>query len=194
MAQANSTQEGDDMNHWRIRAVHGQTREPIAGVYSELIAGRARMGWSYRADLDLRIIAELNMAGQALNEDQKDAARCLPFFESIRVHDVLWYTTIPAARRVTVVRVTGEYDYDHGINGVYDFGLGYDFRSVRPCEAVATNLDMRGEIIEQKVANWLNAPGSITRAIPRSAVALSKCLDRVTEMVAGWRFGGNPMA
>ena len=181
------------MNHWRVRAIHGQNHAPIAGVYAELIAGRARMGWSNHDELDLRIIAEAQTAGQTLNSDQEDAAHCLPFFEGIRVHDVLWYPTIPAARKVTVVRVTGEHDYDHGINGVYDGGPGYDFRSVRPCEAVAPSLDLPGETIEQDVANWLNAPGAIARATPQSAVILSSCLDRITETMAHWRFGGVPM-
>lgn len=184
------------MNHWRIKAIHGQSHEPIAGVYepiagvyAELIAGRARMGWSNRDELDLRIIAKAVLTGQALTDEQKDAKPRLPFFEDIRVHDVLWYPKIPAAGRVTVVRVTGDYAYDHGINGVYDGGLGYDFRSVRPCEAVAPSLTLPGDL-GPDVSQWLNAQGAMGRASPQSAVMLSKCLDRITETTARWRFVG----
>ena len=181
------------MNHWMIRAIDNH-REPIAGVYSELIAGRARMGWSNHDELDLRMIAEAKSAGRALTDKQEGAADCLPFFEGIRVHDVLWYSKIPAAGRVTVVRVTGDYGYDCGVNGVYDGGKGYDLRSFRPCEAVAPSLDLNGEIIGSDVRQWLHVPGRIAQASTEYAVVLSTCLDRITETMAQRRFGGDPSA
>lgn len=177
------------MNHWKIRAIHGKPLGPIAGVYSELIAGRARIGWSYSDELDLRNIARDIWDDRALTDEQKDAKRCLPFFTGIQMHDVLWYPGIPAAHKVTVVRVTGDYDYDHGINGVYDSGEGYDFRSFRPCEAVAHSLDVEGGT---KVHEWLNTPGRIGQASPEYAVVLSGGLDSVTETIAHWRFAGDP--
>ena len=179
------------MNHWMIRAIDNH-REPIAGVYSELIAGRARMGWSNRDELDLRIIAEARSVGQALTDEQEDASGCLPFFEGIRTHDVLWYPKMPKAGTVTVVRVTGDYDYDRGVNGVYDGGAGYDLRSVRPCDTVAPSLDLDGEIIGLEVRQWLNAPRRIRRASTESAVVLSRCLDRITGMMVDRRFGDGP--
>lgn len=181
--------EVDEMNHWRIRAIDNR-REPIAGVYAELIAGRARMGWSNHDELDLRVIAETGLAGRPLTDKQEKASDCLPFFEGIQVHDVLWYSKIPAAGRVAVVRVSGDYGYDRGVNGVYDGGNGYDLRSFRPCRAVAPSLDLNGEIIGPDARQWLHAPGRIGQASAEYAVVLSRCLDRITETMAQWRFCG----
>ena len=198
VARVNCTYGGDDVNHWKIQAIHGKSHEPIAGVYepiagvyAELIAGRARMGWSYRDDLDLREIVAAVSAGRTLTAEQEDAKLCHPFFTDIRVRDVLWYPSIPEKKKVTVVRVNGEYGYDRGIMGVYDSGEDYDFRSFRPCEAVAPSLDVEGGT---EVYKWLYTRGRIRRASPERAVVLSRCLDRITETMARWRFCGDPTA
>ncbi len=169
------------MNHWKIRAIHGKSHEPItgvhepiAGVYAELIAGRARMGWSYRDDLDLREIVAAASAGRTLTAEQEDAKRCQPFFTDIRVRDVLWYPSIPEKKKVTVVRVTGEYGYDRGIKGVYDSGEDYDFRSFRPCEAVAPSLDVKEGTA---VYDWLTRISHTggCRAVCASLVVVRAC-------------------
>lgn len=179
MARINSAQEGGGVNHWRIRALHGRNHEPIEGMLAELIAGRARMGWSNRDDHDLREIVKAESAGRTLTPEQEDAKRCRPFFTDIRVHDVLWYPSIPEKKKVTVVRVTGEYGYDRGVMGMYDGGEGYDLRSFRPCEAVAAALDIDSETIGPDVRRWLNTRGRMAKAGPHYAMILNNCLGRI---------------
>ena len=111
-----------------LRAVdHGGT--PIAGVFEELRAGRARIGWSYKDNLNLSVITERWNSGQALDEKQHEARKCCGrFLTDVKIGDYLVYPHQPARRRFSVVRVTGQYGYspaDEGIDG--------DFRSFRPC-------------------------------------------------------------
>lgn len=180
MARVDNTQEGGNVNHWKIRAVHGRNYKPIEGMLASLRAGRARMGWSYRADLDLRKIVDVEPTGGMLNSEQQDAEPCRRFLTDIRGQDVLWYLCVPEKRKVTVVRVTGEYDYDRGIKGAFDSGPGYDFRSFRPCEAVASDLDIDSETIGPDVRRWLEVRGRLLRAGPHYAMILNECLVRIT--------------
>lgn len=137
------------------------------------------MGWSFRDDLDLREIVEAESTGGMLNSEQQKAKLCRPFLTDIRVQDVLWYLCVPEKKKVTVVRVTGEYGYDHGIEGVFDSGPGYDFRSFRPCEAMASALDIDSEMIGPDVRRWLEVRRRMMKAGPRYAMILNECLGRI---------------
>ena len=55
--------------------------EPIPGVFQELQAGRARIGWSYQDNLELRLIQEKLNRGEPLTQEEDEAKRCLGFFD-----------------------------------------------------------------------------------------------------------------
>ena len=128
---------------------------PIPGVFNELRAGRARIGWSSQDDLDLRFIKEKISRGTQLNEAQKDAKRCLGFFTRVALDDYLVYPHQPDRGQFCVVRVTGEYDYsdkEEGLNG--------DFRSFRPCSLMTTEpVNIYDEIVPSQLRHRLGRPG-----------------------------------
>ena len=112
--------------------------QPISGVFDELQAGRARMGWSSRDNQDLRLIKEKITGRQPLEENEQEVKRCLGFLTRPVVGDYFIYPHQPARRQFCVVQVTGEYDYsaeENGING--------DFRSFRPCSLITPKLTSR---------------------------------------------------
>ena len=51
--------------------------EPIPDVFKELKDGQARIGWSYRDDLDLRLIQKKVEQKSPLNEDEKKSQAML---------------------------------------------------------------------------------------------------------------------
>jgi hypothetical protein len=114
-------------------ASHDVPTYSIPGVFESLVAGRARIGWSYSDDLDLRIIRDQVRAGawENLTEDQKDAWRCSGFLERVNIDDYLVYPNQPTPGQFCIARVTGNYDYATDANS-----LDGDFRSFRPCELV----------------------------------------------------------
>ena len=102
--------------------------QPFPGVFGELKAGRARIGWSYQDDLDLRSLLGRIEQEEQLNEDERDARRCLGFFTRVELEDYLIYPHQPNRGKFSVVQVTGDYDYS-----TEQDGLDEDFRSFRPC-------------------------------------------------------------
>ena len=124
---------------WVVRTTHKGTGRPVEGVFDELCRGCARIGWSSEDDEDLRIIHKIK--GEDLNERQEEAKRCLRFLNEMEEGDVILYPHQPERYKLSVVRVIGEYGYDHGL------GNG-DFRSVRPCELISKKpVDMYDEIV-----------------------------------------------
>ena len=101
---------------------------PVEGVHAQLVAGRARIGWSELDSQDLRFIQRKLEQGHDLDEDQKSARRCLRFLTKVGADDLLLYPHQPERGQFMVVQVTGDYGYDGG--------LGEDFRSFRPCKLV----------------------------------------------------------
>ena len=102
---------------------------PISGVYEELRRGKARIGWSYEDNLDLREIQNAINHGNQLKESQQEAKRCLRFFTEISRGDFLIYPHQPKRGQFSAVEVTGDYDYSS-----QEEGLRGDFRSYRPCK------------------------------------------------------------
>ena len=142
---------------WVLKAFEekdGRRGPSIEGVFDELRHGRARIGWSYDDDLDLRIIRD---KGGDLNEAQEAATKCLPFLTKMEKGDVILYPHQPEEGKFSIVRVTGEYDYDDGLeNG--------DFRSVRPCELVSGSpVDMYDEIVTASLRERMGLPGRLSR-------------------------------
>ncbi len=131
---------------------HGQT---IPGVFDELQSGYARIGWSWRDNLDLRLINEKIQQGRRLNRAEQEAKRCRGFLTRPVMGDYLIYPHQPARRQFCVVQVTGEYDYsaeENGING--------DFRSFRPCSLITPEpVHWYDEIVPSQLRQRLGRPG-----------------------------------
>ena len=131
-----------------VRAVRAD-RCPVEGVFDELERGRARIGWSYLDELDLRKIRARPAAD--LDEHESAAWRCLGFLISVSDGDYLLYPHQPERNHFAVARVTGEYDYDGGIEG--------DFRSFRPCKLVTSPpVSMKDEIVSSELRQRLGLP------------------------------------
>lgn len=132
-----------------VRAVEKETGKPIEGVFDELVAGKARIGWSYDDDLDLRKI--LDKEGRNLNEGQIEAKRCLGFLTRVHEGDYLLYPHQPERSKFAVVRVAGGYGYDSGLDSE-------DFRSFRPC-VLLTKEPVRwdDEIVETALKHQLGS-------------------------------------
>lgn len=142
-----------------LKTVDKDTGQPIAGVFEELQAGRARMGWSWDNKLDLRTIQKKREQGESLDEDQKDAVRCLGFLRYVNLGDYIIYPHQPERGQFSVVKVTGEYDYSDATKGLKD-----DFRSFRPCSLVTPSpVDMYDKIVPSALRYRLGRPGRFSQ-------------------------------
>lgn len=123
---------------------------PVEGVFDELKSGRARIGWSYADKLDLRKIR--TRPATDLDEEERAARRCLGFLARVGEGDYLLYPHQPKRNQFAVARVTGEYNYDGGIEE--------DFRSFRPCKLVTSPPVSRyDEIVPSELRHRLVLPG-----------------------------------
>ena len=124
---------------------------PVQGVFDELRAGRARIGWSYEDRLDLRLILQKE---EQLDEEEQDARLCLGFLTRPVIGDYLIYPHQPARRQFCVVEVTGEYDYSTTENGIKG-----DFRSFRPCSLKTIEpVDWDDEIVPSQLRRRIGKP------------------------------------
>lgn len=138
-----------------VKTTDKDSGEPIPGVFEELQAGRARIGWSYRDDLDLRLIQDKIQQRSPLNKCEQDAKRCLGFLTGPALDDYLLYPHQPDRGQFYVVQVKGEYDYSAA-----EDGLDGDFRSFRPCSLMtAEPVDMYDEIVPSQLRQRLGRPG-----------------------------------
>ena len=140
--------------------------QPIPGIFAELQAERARIGWSYRDDLDLRLIQNNIQQGQPLNQAQQKAKRCLGFLTRVVPNDYLLYPHQPNRGEFCVVQVTGDYNYLTAANSPNG-----DFRSVRPCSLLTPNpIDMYGPDRPCTIAISPRTTGTVLWAIRLRAV------------------------
>ena len=136
------------------------SKVPIPGVFDELQAGFARIGWSYQDNLDLRLLRDKFEQEKPLDADEREATRrCLGFLTRIEVGDYLLYPHQPATGHFSVVQVTGEYDYS-----TPEDGLEEDFRSFRPCMLITPDpVGMRDEIVPSHLHFRLGLQGVFYR-------------------------------
>ena len=130
---------------------------PVDGVFDELKAGRARIGWSYDDKLDLRKIKRKLKAGAPLDADEVGAKRCLGFLTRVEKGDTLIYPHQPARGQFAVVEVTGDYEYsdkDNAISG--------DFRSVRSC-TFKTSASMHDDSVPSQLSFSMKKRGRFYR-------------------------------
>lgn len=142
-----------------LKTTDRKTGQPFAGVFEELKAGRARMGWSWDDTLDLRAIQEKREQGKSLDEDQTEAIPCLGFLRYINLGDYIIYPHQPERGRFSVVKITGDYDYSDATDG-----LEGDFRSFRPCSLETPSpVDMYDEIVPSTLRYRLGRPGRFSQ-------------------------------
>ena len=142
-----------------VKTVDKDTGEPIPGVFEELEAGRARIGWSYLDHLDLRMIQEKINTGEPLDENEQWAKRCLGFLTRLRVCDYLLYPHQPNRGHFCVVQVMDEYDYSSP-----EDSLDGDFRSFRPCSLITSDpVDLYDEIVPSQLRRRLGRPGRFSQ-------------------------------
>ena len=156
-------------NSYIVKAIDdGHPGQPIMGVFEELVEGRARIGWSYQDNLDLRLILGAINAGEQLDDDQQQARRCLGFLTRPQIGDHLIYPHQPNRRQFTVVQVTGVYDYSNA-----DDGLDGDFRSFRPCRLLTCDpADWYDEIVPAQLRYRIGRPGRFSRIYDTTALDL----------------------
>ena len=139
--------------------------QPIPGVFDELKAGRARMGWSYQDNLDLRLLLGRIEQGEQLDEHERGAKRCLGFLTKVKLEDYLIYPHQPNRGKFSVVQVTGDYDYS-----TEQDGLDEDFRSFRPCVLKTPEpVDMYDEIVTSQLRHRLGRPGRLSQVYDTSS-------------------------
>ena len=144
---------------WVLKTTDRETGQPVAGVFEELKAGQARMGWSWDDTLDLRVIWEKLKQGKPLDEKQKKAKRCLGFLRYVNLGDYIIYPHQPKRGQFSVVKITGDYDYSDAADD-----LGDDFRSFRPCSLeMPSPVDMYDEIVRSALRYRLGRPGRFSQ-------------------------------
>lgn len=133
-----------------VKTAHS-SGEPVAGVWDELVAGRARIGWSSKPNQDLRKIRDK----QPEDDHEREARKCLGFLTKMETGNLFVYPHQPRRRMMSVVRITGDYGYDYGIKII-----GGDFRSFRPCRMETPEpVHMYDEIVPSKLRHRLGCPG-----------------------------------
>ena len=133
--------------------------QPVLGVFNELKAGRARIGWSWLDNLDLRLLLEKIEQEKPLDGNEQAARRCLGFLTRVKSEDYLLYPHQPDRGKFSVVQVTGEYDYSTDKDG-----LDEDFRSFRPCLLKTPKpVDMYDAIVPSQLRHRLGRPGRFSQ-------------------------------
>ena len=133
--------------------------QPVSGVFDELKAGRARMGWSYQDNLDLRLLLGRIEQGEQLDEDERGAKRCLGFLTEVNLEDYFLYPHQPERGLFSVVQVKGDYKYSTDKDG-----LGGDFRSLRACSLKTPEpVAMYDEIVPAQLRQRLGRPGRFSQ-------------------------------
>lgn len=127
----------------------------VEGILEQLEKGKARIGWSYADNLNLREIDDKMRQGKALTDSESGAKRCRGFLTRVSPGDYLIYPHQPKRGRFVVAKVTGDYGYaseDDSIDG--------DFRSYRPCELITINpINMHDPIVLSELRYRLGRPG-----------------------------------
>ena len=152
-----------------LRTEDRVTKQPAIGVFEELQAGQARMGWSWDDKLDLRVIQEKRERGEPLDEEQKEAVRSLNFLRYTNPGDYIIYPHQPKRGQFSVVKVTGEYDYSDATDG-----LKNDFRSFRPCSLETPSpVDMYDKIVPSALRTRLGGQGRFSEVCDSSDLFFS---------------------
>ena len=133
--------------------------KPVLGIFDELRAGRARIGWSHEDVLDLRSIRKAAKQGKNLSKAEHKAKRCLGFLTRPVRDDYLLYPNQPERGKFCVVRVAGCYEYSSTAEGIDN-----DFRSYRPCSLVTeTPVDLKDSMVSSQLRYRLGKQGRFSK-------------------------------
>jgi predicted Mrr-cat superfamily restriction endonuclease len=88
----------------------------------EIEAGRLRQGWGYEPDLDLRKIRTKweQDPKQLLPREQEAWVRCNPMILRMHKGDLVVVKNVPGREFLTIVEVTGDYEFD--LESIGDYG------------------------------------------------------------------------
>lgn len=165
------------------------TSQPNLSVFESLIGANgskpmARFGWSSRDDEDLRRLAAAKekskwskgKKGERWDEVWKGRA----FFDRVKVGDLLFYKSLPAKGRFTLVKVTGDYGYlrKEEVDNKNPYSKG--FRSYRLCKVIAEDVLLSDGKVSAKLRTYLNLQGRIYEIRG----------DHGQKFVNGWKGGG----
>jgi hypothetical protein len=129
----------------------------IPGVFDSLRNGKARIGWSYRNDLDLRTLRERVRVEEwsHLSSEEQDAWACHRFLDDVSIGDYLVYPHQPEYGKFSIAVVAGEYGYLSGEESIEG-----DFRSFRPCKLLTLQpIDRYDEIVPPRIRTKLGLQG-----------------------------------
>lgn len=141
---------------------------PVLGVFEELKAGRARIGWSWLHNLDLRLLHEKIKRGEPLDGDEQDARRCLGFLTRVNPKDYLLYPHQPRRGQFSVVQVTGDYGYSAEQDSLVE-----DFRSFRPCLLKTPEpVDMDDPDVPSQLSYRMGVPGRFSQISDTSSLLI----------------------
>jgi hypothetical protein len=133
-----------------------RTSEEVAdAIFRKLSLGSARIGWSYRDNLDLRFVTHETDENRwdNLDGDQQDAWYCHGFLDRVQNGDILFYPNVPSYGQFCVAEVTGGYEFLAEVNGI---GLSHDFRSARACDLLTnTPVQKADSIVPPTIRNKL---------------------------------------
>ncbi|AZR73593.1 hypothetical protein BBF96_09445 [Anoxybacter fermentans] len=130
----------------------------IPRIYEELKKGKARFGWSYFVEADLRKIkAKIDKNGwNSLSDKEKDSWKHAHFMLSyVKPGDYFVYINMPEYGKCTIVKITGEYIFSE----IWDDGEEGDFRHFLPCEFVAY-FDRNSNIVHPYLRRRLGLRGA----------------------------------
>ncbi|WP_406879392.1 restriction endonuclease [Bacillus cereus] len=130
--------------------------EKIGKLYASLKSGKARFGWSYYEDANLKVIKNkmerLEMMG--LTDDEKVTWSRGKFLLNVTKDDYLVYVNMPSYGECTIVQVKGTYDFDYG----WDDKMN-DFAHFVPCTFLYT-FNRRANIVHPFLQKRLSLMGS----------------------------------
>jgi hypothetical protein len=104
-------------------------------VFDSLKKGVARIGWSWERGLDLRALKKAKEQRRLRSKEKKAWRGNYKFLTEVKPGHLLFYRNVPERGRVTIAKVTGEYEFRNDRR---------DFRSSRSCRIVAT-----GRLLEE---------------------------------------------
>jgi len=126
-------------------------------IYEEIKQGRARFGWGYYDEADVRKIKEKTdeQEWKSLNERELSTWSHAGFLLDVKPGDYFIYINMPEYGKCTIVKITGEYDF----NGVWDKDKKNDFRHFLHCQFLY-KFDRNSDIVHPYLRRRLGLQGA----------------------------------
>ncbi|TKJ29515.1 hypothetical protein CEE39_09050 [bacterium (candidate division B38) B3_B38] len=126
-------------------------------IYEEIKQGRARFGWGYYDEADVRKIKEKADRQEWKHLDKKEISTWshAGFLLNIIPEDYFIYINMPEYGKCSIVKITGDYNYSE----VWDKDKKEDFRHFLPCEFIYT-FDRNSDIVHPYLRRRLGLQGA----------------------------------